>query len=159
MNPRIEYTVGDLIEADEPVIAHGCNTKGLMGAGIAKLIREKHYRTVYGPYYEACLRGQFVPGTAQLCETADDKIVFNLATQDEPGPHADEWWVLLAFANMFEQCIAREIRKVAIPRIGCGIGGLKWDQVNRAISTAQHFRPKAPKVVVYTHPSEQYKTW
>lgn len=34
---------GDLLVAPHRVIAHGCNLVGVMGAGIAKAIREAYY--------------------------------------------------------------------------------------------------------------------
>lgn len=159
MTSKLEHVVGDLLESEEMALGHGCNTKGLMGAGIAGAIAVKWRRTVFVPYYEACLRGDFVPGTSQLCITNSGRTVFNLATQDEPGPHADQWWVLLALGNMFEQCIKHGIDRVAIPRLGCGIGGLQWLQVETAIHTAHRLRPAAPMVVVYTHPAQADKIW
>jgi O-acetyl-ADP-ribose deacetylase (regulator of RNase III) len=159
----IEYRVGDLFEYERKPIAHGCNTRGLMGAGIAKIVADR-YGSVYVDYATACSphnksTSRFVPGDAQLCYAAPDRIVFNLATQDHPGAHAAYHWVERSFARMFELMYVIEEREVAIPRIGCGIGGLKWHGVEEMIKRAQATAPGSPSVVVYTHTSEKDKQW
>lgn len=150
----IQYVTGDLLASEEVVIAHGCNTQGVMGAGIAKAISSRYYRTVFIPYYDACLTETFVPGTAQRCTTVEGRTVFNLGTQVHPGRNARAWYVLLAMGNMFSQCAVAGIRTVAIPRIGCGIGGLQWRDVEKVILTCLEQQPSAPSVAVYTLPGE-----
>lgn len=148
----IEYKVGDLLQADEAVIAHGCNTHGVMGAGVAKLIRQQH-PDAYHLYRQACLAGSFLLGSAQPV-LSNDKIVFNLATQKAPGPDATPWGVFLSFANMGEDLIGLDLYTVAVPRIGAGIGGLHWDtQVVPSIQEAQVRCSRTFNVVVYDLPS------
>lgn len=153
----IEYVVGDLFTVDEPVIAHGCNTVGVMGAGVARLVRSA-WPEVYYLYETACARGTFDAGSAQRCPVLDGHVVYNLGTQRNPGASATNWLVFLSFANMFESMKTWGHDRVAIPRIGCGIGGLTWVQVEAAIVSAQANVPGID-VVVYTHPSEEGKTW
>lgn len=158
----IRYVIGNLFEYPGS-IAHGCNTKGLMGAGVAKIVANqfpqahKFYMATCSPYAEPCDR--FVPGDAQVFLTGvEGRYLVNLATQDHPGANATYWWVMLSMANMFERLRLLNVNEVAIPRIGCGIGGLKWHGVEEAIKTAQANVPGVD-VVVYTHPSEEGKTW
>ena len=159
----IEYRVGDLFDFEGRAIAHGCNTRGLMGAGIAKIVADRYgsvfvdYATACSPYNKSTSR--LVPGDAQMCYTPMGGIVFNLATQDHPGAHAQYHWVERSFARMFELMHVVDVNEVAVPRIGCGIGGLKWHGVEEAIKRAQATAPDGPMVVVYTHPSEEEKTW
>lgn len=157
----IEYRVGDLFEYEGRVIAHGCNTKGLMGAGIARIVSDR-FPNVYTEYVAACstynlTTSRFVPGDAQLCYVDDSmRIVVNLATQDHPGANATYHWVLSSFCRMFELMRTLGFSEVAIPRIGCGIGGLNWHGVSEVIKIAQATVPGV-KVVVYTHPGETDK--
>lgn len=153
----IEHKIGDLLESDEPVIAHGCNTVGVMGAGIARAIHLKWGTAkIYEPYEWACSTGEFITGSAQRVDVGD-KIVYNLGTQRDPGRNARYWWVMLAMANMFERMATFGEARVAIPRIGCGIGGLEWEMVEDTIRTVQEHTESPPLVVVYTHPSEAHK--
>jgi O-acetyl-ADP-ribose deacetylase (regulator of RNase III) len=149
----IEYKIGDLFESEEGVIAHGCNCAGVMGAGVAKTVRER-YPLAYEYYRTACLKGEFVLGTAQLVDASNDKFVYNLATQRSPGPDATPWGVFLAFSNMGEDMIGLGLYTVAIPRIGAGIGGLNWEaQVVPAIQESQIRCSRTFNVVVYDLPS------
>lgn len=142
------FKTGDLMQAEEPAIAHGCNTVGVMGAGVARLVREKHPEAFY-VYEAACMSGRFRLGTAQAV-FSNDKWIYNLGTQRQPGPDATEWGVALSFANMAEDCYARSITEVAIPRIGCGIGGMEWPDVERAIRSGL-WRSSQPDLIVVVY--------
>lgn len=161
----IEYITGDLLKSAEADIAHGCNTAGVMGAGIARVIAEQ-YPDIRHQYRRRCVKHEFVLGSAfPVMVKGDEKIgpyrmVWNLGTQVEPGANATLWGIMLSFGNMFEQMVEWDVSRVAIPRIGCGIGGLKWDQVAATIEQVQKFvGPKAPKVVVYTQESQVNVSW
>lgn len=156
MTITITHVKGDLIAADESAIAHGCNCEGKMGAGIAKLIREA-YQGAYPPYKTACDIGSFYPGVAQPTrswnhgKSSTVTTVYNLATQDKPGPYARYEWVYAAFQNMFRHMKYAGIDRVAIPRIGAGIGGLEWERVEAVINAAvDDMYASGITVVVYT---------
>ena len=154
----IVYKTGDLMEADETAIAHGCNTQGMMGAGVARLVRNC-YPSVFYSYRDACASGAFRVGTAQAVwadpqQDIGDCLVYNLGTQRLPGADATAWGVFLSFANLAEDARVRGIDTVAIPRIGAGIGGLNWhDDVVPSIEEAL-YRSTHPNlsIVVYDLP-------
>lgn len=154
----ITHVVGDLLASDEKVIAHGCNTQGVMGAGIALAVASR-YPEVERTYRAACKFRDFQVGTAQEVVLPDEGVtVFNLGTQEFPGRNATYWAVTLSFGNMFERCRVTGVKRVGIPRIGCGIGGLDWSAVEWVLNgIINEWVPNAPEVVVYTHPKEAYK--
>lgn len=155
----ISHIVGDLLASDVPDIAQGCNTRGVMGGGISGPIATK-WPIVREAYDNRCNAKSFVLGSAQPVLVGPDRTVWNLGTQQNPGPDGSLWGILLAFGNMLEQLKEWGVEKVAIPRIGCGIAGLKWINVEFQIATAQKFvGVGAPHVIVFTHPSEAHKTW
>lgn len=63
--------------------------------------------------------------------------MFNMATQDRPGPRARIEWVKDSAKLVAEFAQVHNIDRVAIPRIGCGIGGLEWADVRLALSAAE----------------------
>lgn len=158
MSGQVVHVVGNLLDSDEQYIAHGCNTHRVMGAGIALFIARK-WPEVEAAYHRACDTKQFFPGTCQVARTNDGRVVFNLATQDAPGRDGDYFSVMLAMSNLVEFCIKHGIKRVGINRIGCGIAGLAWSQVEFIINEIFQWRPNGPEIIVYTLPSEQHKDW
>lgn len=156
---EVHHILGDLLACDVPDIAQGCNTRGVMGGGISGPIAAK-WPIVREAYDNRCNARSFVLGSAQPVMVAPCKTVWNLGTQQNPGPDGSLWGVLLSFGNMFEQLTEWGVKRVAIPRIGCGIAGLRWAAVERQITKAQMYvGDKCPDVIVFTHPSEAHKSW
>lgn len=153
MTLYMDYKDGDLLDSKEPVIAHGCNVRGVMGAGIAAQVAN-WYPDVLANYKTACQRHTFRLGTAQPIWTGYsvgfERCVVNLGTQHDPGKNATSWAVFLAFANLAEWAHHIGIPRVAIPRIGAGIGGLHWaNDVLPAITEAMERATKPLQLVVY----------
>lgn len=160
---RLRYIVGDLLKSDEVHIAHGCNTMGVMGAGFAQQIR-KLYPEVDAEYQVLCDKGDFNLGAHQPTWTTSVvdaegsvRCIHNLGTQRRPGKDGSYWGVMIAFANLFEWCAAHDVKRVAIPRIGCGLAGLDWATVKFVINGVYDYVPDAPDVIVWTRPEEVEK--
>lgn len=124
----IEFITGDLFaDTTADAIAHGCNCRGVMGAGVAAQIR-RLYPDAYEAYRSACEAGSFSLGSAQRVGR-----VWNLATQFDPGPFAR----LDAIDSAVRAMVAEQgTGVVAMPRIGAGIGGLAWSDVRRIVTRA-----------------------
>lgn len=143
-----EIIKGDLFEAPEPAIAHGCNTRGKMGAGIAKVFRNK-YPEMYRHYVGLCAERLFSVGSV-LTWHAPDQVVFNLGTQVYPGADATVFAVDLALGNMADVALNLGFESVGMPLIGCGIGGLKWDDVGAIVRDINlTYKPKNFHINVY----------
>ena len=82
-----DFVTGDLFAADLPALAHGCNCKGSMGAGIAREFRRR-YPAMYQAYRARCAEGAFQLGDVMMWQEGE-KTIFNLATQQRSGPPAD----------------------------------------------------------------------
>ena len=119
-----EHT-GDLFTSDAPAIGHGVNCQGVMGAGIARTFRDK-YPGMYKWYRECCQGNSLKPG--EVLDWADDegKIILNIVTQDLPGANAKFTYLIAGLVNACVYLKYDGIDRLAIPRIGCGIGGLNW---------------------------------
>lgn len=136
----LNYT-GDIFASDEKIIAHGCNCIGLMGAGIARTIKNR-YPEVYEAYYDECNKGKFIPGSVLpvICHN-EDRIIVNLGTQLQPGADATFHRLKLSFDNMFMRMSMKGLTRVAMPLIGCGIGGLEVpefiDALNDCLDNAE----------------------
>lgn len=126
---------GDMFTTDAEAIGHGVNTQGLMGAGVAVLVRDKFPRT-YLSYAEACQWSNLSPGGVHL--TRENGIfVFNMATQQRPGAYAQLYLVEMASRIAVDRAFELDIDRIAIPQIGCGIGGLMWNQVELVLKASE----------------------
>lgn len=123
----MRQVTGNLLNAEEVAIGHGVNTKGLMGAGIAKAIREA-YPQISGAYIQWCNQGA-QGGDVQLYKISDERIIVNIASQELPGADAQYAWLATGLMEAVKQLRALSIHRLALPRIGCGIGGLDWEAV------------------------------
>lgn len=127
-----EYT-GDLFTSTAEALGHGANCRGLMGAGIAKQFRDR-WPDMHSEYRKLCEEGLLKPGDVYPYRAAD-RILINIASQEYPGPDAQLEWLAAGMAKALLYCADRGVKSLAIPRIGCGIGGLQWDDVRAVLET------------------------
>lgn len=131
---------GDLFSHDGMFIGHGCNTRGVMGAGIAKAF-SANWPEMYQVYKLRCEKGELPPGDIFPYHDPSSKVtVYNLMTQDDPGPNARLEWVERAvgralhdISERYHGLLADEQfffdKALALPWVGCGIGGLNRNDV------------------------------
>ena len=133
-----EFT-GDILKSDEKIILHQVNCKGVMGAGIAKQIRDK-YPEVYADYRERCfiyfcnLNGITPLGTILSSKTMDGKTICNLFAQNGYSKENCQ-----TDYNALKSCLEKVNDEfygetVAIPyKMSCGLAGGDWSIVRKMI--------------------------
>lgn len=129
---------GDLFDAPELAIGHGVNCVGVMGAGVAKEVRRR-YPTTYSLYRLHCEAGRLKPGDIQPV-WEQDRYIINIASQRRPGPYARLEWIRRGIWESVLFLDAQSITSLAIPRIGCGIGGLNWETVRAGLAELETVR-------------------
>jgi O-acetyl-ADP-ribose deacetylase (regulator of RNase III) len=146
----IEKT-GDMFTSDAPALGHGVNCAGVMGAGVAKTFRER-YPHNYVNYRAACQSGALRPGMVHVNREKSVYII-NMATQDMPGADATYPRVFEAALNAAQGAVTKGVNRVAIPEIGCGIGGLDWVAVKAVLKDVEF-------IVNYENDSDfQWEVW
>lgn len=124
----ITEIIGDVFEQEAPAMAHGVNVDGKMGAGVAAGVRAR-YPEMYEIYREHCKKKRLRPGMVYPYKAASGLWVYNLATQDRPGRNSRVEWVAESVSKMAAHAQSHGLGSVATVRLGCGIGGLDWDDV------------------------------
>ncbi|MBX3285811.1 MAG: macro domain-containing protein [Acidimicrobiales bacterium] len=129
--------IGDLLDPAHGfgAIGHGVNLKGRMGAGIAATISAR-WPGILPPYVEACRSGELALGGFQRYEDPDGTVIYNLASQVQPGRDARLDAVESAVAAALVDCDERDAPTLALPQIGAGIGGLDWVEVRERLAAA-----------------------
>jgi O-acetyl-ADP-ribose deacetylase (regulator of RNase III) len=132
----IIHRKGDLFAStDLDALAHGCNCRGLMGAGIATQF-SRRWPVMYERYRQLCRSGQYKVGDCFAWQAQDGLTIYNLASQDRPGRDARLDAIESSARRMIEHAQANGIRRIGLPQIGAGIGGLAWADVERSLERA-----------------------
>lgn len=139
----VVHRTGNIFTTDLPAIGHGVNTKGVMGAGIAKTIRA-NFPDVYSLYRDYCQEGRLKPGDvfpAFSVMSNPNRWIFNIASQNNTGPDATYEWVEMGMAKALVLAKNLGLSGLALPRIASGIGGLEWDLVEPIMTAAADLYP------------------
>ena len=143
---------GSLLDTEVDALVNTVNTVGIMGKGIA-LVFKKRFPANFDAYKRACDRGEvqisrmFVtenkdpshePGTEQRelwsCLTeARPKWIINFPTKRHWRTNTRLEWVETGLHDLVRVIEEKEIKSIAIPALGCGNGGLNWQEVRPLI--------------------------
>lgn len=135
---KITEIQGDMFEGlkQGDTIAHGCNSFGLMGAGVAKIVHDMFPKN-FDRYKDLCDSRDFRPGGLMYYKEKGVGI-YNLGTQWKPGPDAHITNVRSSVKEMLRFAAFRDEWVIKTVRLGCGIGGLKWDEVEPELEKIDH---------------------
>jgi len=126
--------------------AHGCNCAGAMGKGIAVEFKAR-FPKMYNEYKALCKSGKFTLGSVfEYCY--GEGYVFNLGTQVSWTTRANLEAVGEAIEKMVSIAATLKVDKIALPRIGAGLGGLDWNDVKVLIERAAARYPELDLFVV-----------
>lgn len=141
----IHYVKGDIFESPASVLVNPVNCVGVMGKGLAMKFKQR-FSAMYAEYHKLCVQGKMQIGTLHLVEDGLTKILL-FPTKDHwrnPSQLEDIEIGLKAFCNSYE---SMGIDLIAFPKLGCGCGGLVWDEVKQLM--AKYLAPLPIEVLVY----------
>lgn len=128
----ITYKTGDIFQSSAQVITNTVNCVGVMGKGLAFVFKTK-FPEMNEDYIKRCQEGLVKVGHPYLWEN-DNIQILNFPTkrhwkQDSFLSDIDSGLKYLAdnYAQM-------GISSIALPPLGCGLGGLNWDDVKSLIN-------------------------
>lgn len=124
----IEYIKADMLKETTGFLVHGCNTAGGFGAGIAGQIRKK-YPQVYDQFLKQ-KKGIESLGEIQVIHISDELSIINAFTQLKYGYDGKKY----ADSSAIRRCMNQIFflgdlfnKEIKMPKIGCGLGGLSWE--------------------------------
>ena len=137
----LEEVMGDLFSAPHNVsLAHCVSADLAMKKGIAKTFKNKFGRV-----------GQLKQQEAKVGEIAvirdKERYVYNLVTKAVFHLKPTTKSLHRALINLREHMTINKVDHVCMPRIGCGLDRLKWQQVKRLIEEV--FAKEPVKITIY----------
>lgn len=143
----IEYITGNILDGEEEFLVQGCNAQGVMGSGLAKVLRDT-YPEVFREYRKAYIDGgNYLELGDIVWVDVGDRMVLNAITQENFGRNSK---IVYASYDAIETVIKtidaevgdESIPRVAFPLIGCGLANGSWKIVSTIIEDySTRFQP------------------
>jgi O-acetyl-ADP-ribose deacetylase (regulator of RNase III) len=127
----INYLKGNLLDAHTQALVNTVNTVGVMGKGIALQFKER-FPLNFKLYADACKKGEVVIGKMFVVKEntfKGDKIIINFPTKTEWFKKSQYSYIEEGLKDLIRVINKYDIKSLAIPPLGSGNGGLKWDKV------------------------------
>lgn len=131
----IEYKIGDILEEDAEALVNTVNCVGVMGRGIA-LQFKKAFPENFKAYAAACKRREVQPGQMFVVETVQltqPRYIINFPTKRHWRSKSRLEDIEAGLRALAQEVENRNIRSIAIPPLGSGLGGLDWREVRPRI--------------------------
>lgn len=123
------YKTGNMFNSDANYFVDPVNTVGTSGKGLALEVK-KRYPKAERIYQAVCSSGEFTVGEILQVPTGDDKFILFFPTKKHWKDSSEYSYIERGLDSLKYHC--QNIPKnsiVAIPKLGCGLGGLEWNKV------------------------------
>lgn len=150
----IRYSQTDITAALRGIIAHGCNTSGGFGSGVAGAIRAK-WPHVYQAFMKNVIHKDHRHeqlGLVQYVVIDDNLMVANCYTQLNFGNDGQKYASPDAIYKSLRRCIefiGESDMPLHIPKIGSGLGGLSWE--TDVLPLIEQLNDEYPDVDIIVH--------
>ena len=132
-----EIKHGDIFESDAEALVNTVNCKGVMGRGLA-LQFKRRFPENFAAYRAECDAGRMAPGRVHVFETGrmSPRYIINFPTKDHWRNASSLAYIADGLDSLESEVRHLGIRSIAIPALGCDLGGLDWEDVRpRIVST------------------------
>jgi len=124
---------GDIFRTKAQTITIPVNLVGVMGAGLAKAA-VKAFPDLFGIYFELLERKLLTMGRPCIVPRRDSKWILLFPTKFHWRSRSNLEDIVEGVKYLSETYKMMGIRSIAIPALGCGLGGLDWKEVRSAIT-------------------------
>jgi O-acetyl-ADP-ribose deacetylase (regulator of RNase III) len=134
----IKEAKGDLLKADAEALVNTVNCVGFMGRGIAAQFK-RAYPKNFSVYQAACKRHEVQPGKMLIVESGqltNPRWIVNFPTKRHWRGNSRMEDIEAGLVALVAEIRRLGIKSVAVPPLGCGLGGLEWSQVRPRIEQA-----------------------
>lgn len=134
----VTITEGNLLKAEADALVNTVNSVGHMGKGIA-LQFKKAFPENFKAYHRACNHGEVHPGKMFVFDTGSmlpPRYIINFPTKEHWRGKSKYEYIESGLAALVEEVERLGIQSIAVPPLGCGLGGLEWGRVRKMIEAA-----------------------
>lgn len=151
------FRQANLLEAEVEAVVNTVNTVGVMGRGIALMFKER-YPENFKAYAAACKAGEVKTGQMFITATGElsgPKWIINFPTKRHWRQPSRIEWIEEGLRDLVRAVREKGIRSIALPPLGCGNGGLNWQEIRPLIERAAAEMPGVE--VIAFEPTEKYQ--
>jgi O-acetyl-ADP-ribose deacetylase (regulator of RNase III) len=144
----ISFVHGDLLRAKTDALVNAVNCVGVMGRGLAAQFK-RAFPDNFAAYQRACERKEVQPGKMFVVDRGEDapRYIINFPTKRHWRAASRIEDIEEGLNDLIEQIQSRSISSIAIPPLGCGLGGLDWTKVRPLIEHALSHIPEVQALV------------
>jgi O-acetyl-ADP-ribose deacetylase (regulator of RNase III) len=151
----IQEAHGNLLDAEAEALVNTVNTVGVMGKGIA-LQFKRAFPENCKAYKRACDQGTVALGHMFIWDAGalagpGPRYIINFPTKKHWRSKSKLSDIRAGLDDLVRQLKDLSVRSIAVPPLGCGHGGLQWDQVRPLIESAL---ANVPDLNVLLYPPE-----
>ena len=143
---NITFRHGDIFASGAHALVNPVNCVGVMGAGLAKQFRDRH-PAMFADYQAQCRAGLYQPGMPRIWRCDGQPLIVNFPTKGHWRDPSQLQWIRAGLAILADLLRVDDIGSIAVPPLGCGLGGLRWPDVRALI--VEHLSGLSTQVLVY----------
>lgn len=118
---------GDIFTSSCDFLINPVNVVGIMGKGLALEFKKRFPRN-FQVYQKCCKDGSFVVGKL-LVVPENEKAIINFPTKKHWKDNSELNYIVLGLGKLKVAVQRHNIKSIAFPKIGCGLGNLDWNDV------------------------------
>jgi len=151
---ELTLLTGNILESSSEALVNTVNCEGFMGKGLAYQFK-KRFPETNKSYIKACNKGELKPGKIHTFKE-DGKVIINFPTKDKWREKSKIEYIENGMKVLNDFILKENIKSIAIPPLGSGNGGLKWEEVKEIILKYAYPLSKTVNIEIY-EPSLNYK--
>lgn len=127
----IIYNSGNIFDSEAEALVNPVNCVGVMGKGLALQFKQR-FPSNYEAYKYECSQNNLKIGLL-FCYEENSKLIINFPTKTHWKQKSELQYIDKGLIALQDLLTKIPINSIAIPPLGCGLGGLNWTEVKPLI--------------------------
>lgn len=138
---------GDIFASSCDFLINPVNIVGVMGKGLALEFKKRFPNNFI--HYQACCKNNSLTIGKLLIVPENGKAIINFPTKKHWKDNSELNYIVLGLEKLKIAVPRYGITSIAFPKIGCGLGGLNWNDVFPLINDFANSIDQAVLIEVY----------